>query len=150
MKTRLPVTLSLSLVILILAACTSPVAPAPSEVSTTELPTQMPQTSTDSPTAEPVTVAELVSYSKDVQPIFQAKCIECHNSDRTSEDVDLSSYATLMNASSANAVVVPGDASASLLVSVIEDGSMPKRGSKVTNAQLQKIIDWVNQGALDN
>jgi len=150
MKTRLVVTLFLSLVILILAACTSPVASTPSEVSPTELPTQVPQNPTDSPTAEPVAVAELVSYSKDVQPIFQAKCIECHNSDRTSGGIDLSSYASLMNVTPANAVVVPGDASGSLLVSLIQDGSMPKRGSKVTNAQLQKIIDWVNQGALDN
>jgi hypothetical protein len=48
------------------------------------------------------------------------------------------------------AVLVPGDANASLLVELIVKGDMPNRGEPVTPAELQLIMDWVNQGALNN
>ncbi len=47
-------------------------------------------------------------------------------------------------------VVIAGDASNSLLVELIANQKMPKRGAKLTPSQVQLITDWVNQGALDN
>jgi hypothetical protein len=47
-------------------------------------------------------------------------------------------------------VVEPGNANNSLLVQLIEEGKMPDRGDPVTADELQLIIDWVNQGALNN
>jgi hypothetical protein len=55
-----------------------------------------------------------------------------------------------MSGSENGPVVVPGDADASLLVTLVANGQMPKAGAKLTPDQLQLIADWVNQGALDN
>lgn len=46
--------------------------------------------------------------------------------------------------------IVPGNANESLFVKLIVEGEMPNRGTKVTPEELQLIIDWVNQGALNN
>ena len=55
-----------------------------------------------------------------------------------------------MSGSKNGAVVTPGDADSSLLVEMLVNQEMPKRGPKLTPTQIQPIIDWINQGALDN
>jgi hypothetical protein len=47
-------------------------------------------------------------------------------------------------------VVNAGSADNSLLVEQVVSQEMPKRGPKLTPPQVQLIIDWINQGALDN
>ena len=47
-------------------------------------------------------------------------------------------------------VIAAGDADNSLLVELVSTQKMPKRGPKLTPDQVQVIIDWVNQGALNN
>jgi hypothetical protein len=55
-----------------------------------------------------------------------------------------------MKGSDNGPVVTPGNADNSLLVELLLNQKMPKRGPKFTPAQIQIIIDWINQGALDN
>jgi hypothetical protein len=55
-----------------------------------------------------------------------------------------------MAGSDNGAVIIPGNADESLLVDLIVNNEMPKRGPQLTPPQVQLIIDWVNQGALDN
>ena len=59
-------------------------------------------------------------------------------------------YDNLMTGSFNGPVVVAGNADESLLVELIAKNEMPDRGPKVTPEELQTIIDWVNQGALNN
>ena len=47
-------------------------------------------------------------------------------------------------------VVTPGNALKSLLVELVSNGKMPKRGDKLTAAEIQLLTDWVNAGANDN
>ena len=105
------------------------------------------------PTAE--TVAEppaemTVSFSEDVFPIIQSRCINCHGGDRTEADLVLRSYEDLMAGGESGQVVIPGDAENSLLVQLISELKMPKRGPKLTPVQIQTITDWVNEGASNN
>jgi len=105
------------------------------------------------PTAE--TVAEppaemTVSFSEEVFPIIQSRCINCHGGDRTEAELVLRSYEDLMAGSESGQVVIPGDAENSLLVQLITELKMPKRGPKLTPVQIQTITDWVNQGANNN
>ena len=62
----------------------------------------------------------------------------------------MSDYLGLMNGSINSAIVTPGDAENSLFVEMVASQKMPKRGAKLTPAQVQLFRDWVNQGALEN
>ncbi len=91
-----------------------------------------------------------ISYSKDVQPILEIRCGKCHMGDYPSEGLDMGIYETLMAGSQNGPVIVPGDANDSLLIEKVVEGEMPKRGPKLTSAQIQTLIDWINAGALNN
>jgi hypothetical protein len=64
--------------------------------------------------------------------------------------LDMLNYTNLMKGSRNGSVVTPGNAEESLLVELVAQGEMPSRGEKVTPDELQLIIEWINQGALNN
>jgi len=149
----------------LLAACASP-APAateaPAEVLTeapilpteTLAPTPTETVATDTPAAAatdtPAAAAATVSFINDVMPLLQNRCFNCHGGEQTKEGLSFASYDTLMKGSVNGLVLVPGDAANSLLAQQLLNGKMPKRGPKLTPAQVQIIIDWINAGALNN
>jgi mono/diheme cytochrome c family protein len=91
-----------------------------------------------------------VSYASDVQPIFETRCDNCHMGEYPSEGLGLDAYETLMAGSQNGPVVIPGNADDSLLIEKVVEGEMPKRGPKLTPAQIQTLIDWINAGASNN
>lgn len=149
----------------ILAACASPATEAPASqpteaaASVTEAPTQAPaateasavdEYATEAPTTQPAAGGATVSFANDVLPLLDGRCSSCHGGNRTEEGLSIRSYTELMAGSEGGPVIVPGDASNSLLIQLVSEGKMPKRGPKLTPDQVQMISDWVNQGALDN
>lgn len=113
------------------------------DVATTE-PTEEP---TAEPTEEPLAA---VSFSTDILPLLQSRCVNCHGGERIEEGLDQTSYTGLMAGSVNGPVVIAGDAENSLLVQLVTEGKMPKRGPKLTPIEVQLIVDWINSGALDN
>ena len=150
MKTRIMI-LALFAVLALVACGTQP-APQPTDepapVSQTSAapptPTEIPPTNT--PTPEPAAI----SFANDITPILQKSCVNCHGGDRIEEGLVMKTYADLMAGSDNGAVVVPGNAAESLMVKMIASKKMPKRGPKLTDTQIQQIVDWINQGAMDN
>jgi len=117
----------------------------------TATPTDTPQ-STEVPTTQPVEQSPsgaMVSFASDVFPIIQSRCINCHGRDRTEDSLVMLTYAELMAGSDNGPVIMPGDAEHSLLAEMVTTQKVPKRGPKLTPPQVQVIIDWINQGALD-
>lgn len=112
-------------------------------------PTETAAEPTEASVAEPQ-AADGVSFAAEVFPIIDSRCVNCHGGERVEGDLILRSYADLMAGSESGQVIVPGDAENSLLVQLISELKMPKRGPKLTPVQIQLITDWVNQGALDN
>jgi mono/diheme cytochrome c family protein len=158
-----------TLIVALLAACGTPPEGIPVsgptelvEASATTAPTDPPTaTDTAAPTdpataTEPATATQpaaegaSVSFTNDILPIFESRCINCHGGDRTQEGLDLKTHASMLAGSENGSVVTPGDAANSLLIELIVNQKMPKRGPKLTPPQVQLITDWVNQGALDN
>jgi hypothetical protein len=139
------------------AATQTPQPTLPPTDAPTETPTEVP---TDEPTAtyaniptftpESETVTDGISFSADVLPLLQNRCARCHGEDRLEEGLNLTSYDGLVAGSVNGAVIVSGSASDSLLVQLVQEGKMPKRGARLTPEQVQIIIDWVNQGAPNN
>lgn len=91
-----------------------------------------------------------ISFANDVYPILESRCGSCHLGEFTSADLHMDTYDDLMNGSENGHVIVPGNAKESILVEKISKGEMPKRGPKLTPAQIQIITDWINAGAQNN
>ncbi|NWF65535.1 MAG: hypothetical protein HXY38_14655 [Chloroflexi bacterium] len=128
----------------------APATEAPTQTETTVPATEAPtQTATTVPATEAQT-ASGVSYANDVLPILEAKCVKCHGGERVREGLDLRTYDSLFAGSDNGPVITAGDANDSLFVQLIVEGEMPTRGAPLTPEELQIIIDWVNQGALNN
>jgi uncharacterized membrane protein len=151
----------------LLSACGAQATEVPASPPTqqaapaTQPPTELPAATdtaapTDAAATEPAAATEApargatVSFAKDILPIFESRCINCHGGQRTQEGLDMKTHASLMLGSDNGFVVTPGDATDSLLVEMVASQKMPKRGPKLTPPQVQLITDWVKQGALDN
>jgi hypothetical protein len=160
MKTRL---ITILLIAGLISACGSQATEAPASTLTEEFvpaaeaPTSLPSataipTDTAVPTEEPATTSgSEISFANDIIPIIQSRCVTCHGGDRgTEEGLDMTTYINIMAGSDNGPVVLAGDAGGSLLVEMLVQNKMPKRGPKLAPPQVQLIIDWVNQGALNN
>jgi mono/diheme cytochrome c family protein len=75
-----------------------------------------------------------VSYINTVKPIMDARCLSCHgaggNFPELKNYTEVSTYANIVK-------------------NEVASGRMP-RGAALTAAQIKSIIDWVDEGALDN
>jgi len=67
-----------------------------------------------------------------------------------SEGLDMDTYESLLAGSQNGPVIIPGNAHNSLLIQKVTEGTMPKRGPKLTPVQIQIITDWINAGAPNN
>jgi uncharacterized membrane protein len=145
--------IGLTLLVFTLTACgqsaTSTPLPAATFTSVPNLePTAQPPVS--APTDASAPAASTVSFAKDVLPILQSRCFNCHGGQDTRAGLSVASYEALMAGSQHGAVIIPGDPANSLLIQLIQQGKMPKRGTKITADQLQILIDWIQAGALNN
>ncbi len=97
-----------------------------------------------------------VGYATQIQPIFNAHCVACHSSPASPSfgNLDLTSYAGLMDAVGPNApVVIAGNPDDSYLVKRIEgtiSPLMPLSGSPLSGEQIALIRQWIDDGALNN
>jgi hypothetical protein len=164
MKNKLII--SLTLLALFITACgglatqVSPESATPTQAvtqsSSTSVPTlASPATDTAVPATDTAILATDapatgVSFSKDVMPILAKSCSECHGGKQMKEGLDLRTYESLMAGSFNGTVLVVGNSADSLLVQQLVKGKMPKRGPKLTPAQIKIISDWIDAGALNN
>lgn len=115
------------------------------EPSPTEAPTEIP---TEPPTEEALVVT--ISFSEEVLPIINSRCVNCHGGREIEEGLLLRTYEEIMAGSDNGAVIIPGDIEGSLLVELITKQEMPKKGPKLTPSQIQIITEWVAAGAPNN
>ncbi len=103
-----------------------------------------------SPGATPSTSGATPSFSADILPILKSKCGACHG---IFGGWDASSYKTVMESGDHAPVVVPGDAANSLLVQKItgtqKEGTLMPPAGKLSESEIQAIINWINAGALE-
>jgi len=106
----------------------------------------------------PAFAAEHVSFKKDILPIFQARCVSCHQPGQPgfeASGLDLRTYAGLMKGTKFGAIVVPGDAFMSNLNVLIEGRADPAirmpHNQKPLSWRVRDLIKrWVDQGARNN
>ena len=90
-----------------------------------------------------------VSFSKDVRPILEQKCLTCHGSDTPMSNLDLRTREGMLKGGVRGPSVIPGDASESrvyLQISGTEGPLMPMGGA-LSDDEILALKDWINQGA---
>lgn len=92
-----------------------------------------------------------ISFSNDVMPIFEEFCISCHGS---LGGWDASTYESVMETGNHAPVVLPEDAENSLLTQKMLGqqtiGNIMPPSGLISIDDIQAIVDWIDQGALDN
>ncbi len=93
------------------------------------------------------------NFESDILPIFEDNCLDCHgpDKDRSGFRVDLRAV-MLKGGDTGLPTIVPGDWEASYLMEVVthldEEMAMPPKGDKLSDAQIELLKQWVNQGAI--
>src|SRR5262249_35746437 len=92
-----------------------------------------------------------VDFVKDIQPILAEHCYQCHGPKRSESGLRLDHKGSAMRGGDHGPVIVPRDASGSVLVRAIRRTDaklkMPKKGEPLDSEQIDKIVTWISQGA---
>jgi len=109
------------------------------------------KTATPPPAPTTAPVGGEVSFVDQIQPIFQARCNVCHGSSSGQAGYDTSTYQGVTTSGDSGPQIVAGNGANSPLVKLLQatSGYMPPSG-KLSDSEIQIIIDWINAGAKDN
>ncbi|MEZ5299740.1 MAG: c-type cytochrome domain-containing protein [Verrucomicrobiales bacterium] len=94
--------------------------------------------------------AEAIDYKKDILPIFEKKCFECHGNGKSKGGIELGMDRVEGQIGTS---VKPGDADKSVLYEVLvtddEEELMPprKKGGPLSKSEIAKVKEWIDAGA---
>lgn len=101
--------------------------------------------------------SRLVSYKKDVYPIFRTYCLPCHTEDQMNpSELYLDTYGGLMQGGKHGTPVLPAHPDSSLLMLKLTlkppfGDPMPlKRKTPIPQDTVNILKKWIGQGAKDN
>jgi len=105
--------------------------------------------STTPPSPQPP-AGSLVDYQRQVHPVLDASCSECHSQDRRKGGLSLATYADVLEGGRSGAAIRPGNSAGSLLVHRLigdTEPQMPKDELPLDDATIALIRLWIDQGA---
>jgi hypothetical protein len=92
-----------------------------------------------------------IDFVKDVQPIFAARCLECHGPKKQESTFRLDHKPTALKGGDMGQAILPGKSADSPLVRYVaglEEGvQMPPEGEPLTKEQIGILRAWIDQGA---
>jgi hypothetical protein len=92
-----------------------------------------------------------VSFSKQIAPLFNEKCLGCHGASNPRANLRLDTFAGWKRGGQSGPLLVAGNANASRLIARVRDPDasrrMPRNGDPLTADELQTLGTWINQGA---
>ena len=93
-----------------------------------------------------------VDFTRDIQPLFAAKCHACHGAEKQKAGLRLDLKSAALEGGDNGKVFLPGKSAESKLVQLIAgllpDGAMPpKAAERLTAAEVGKVRAWIDAGA---
>lgn len=97
-------------------------------------------------------LATAVDYDKDIAPLLEKHCLECHGPDKQKSEFRVDQRAVMLKGGDSGiAALVPGDPAASYLIEVINgsdpDMLMPPKGDPLNKEQVALVEKWISEGA---
>ena len=98
----------------------------------------------------PAPAATQVDFARDIQPIFEASCVQCHARGKDKGGFSLETRADFLEGGDNGSPALAGRSAESYVVDLISgldpESVMPKKGKKLTPAQVGLMRAWIDQG----
>jgi len=94
--------------------------------------------------------APKITFTKDIFPIFEQKCLSCHEEGKRRGGLSLATFNHTMEGGSSGQVIMAGDPDGSRLVKLIQlemEPIMPPKGEPLDDATIDLIRAWIAEGA---
>lgn len=92
-----------------------------------------------------------IDFTKEIKPIFENSCVNCHGHGRDKGGFKMDTRETFLAGGDSGDAIVVGNSAQSYLVHLVAgtdpDSIMPKKGTKLTPAQVGLLRAWIDQGA---
>lgn len=102
--------------------------------------------------ALPPGIRAAVDFDKEIRPLLQERCVECHGAEKQKADLRLDAKSHAFQGGENGASIVPGDSAKSSLFTRVstddEDERMPPKGDPLTPSQIAAIKAWIDSGAV--
>jgi mono/diheme cytochrome c family protein len=100
----------------------------------------------------PVPATRKVDFAKDILPMFNERCSDCHGEKKQKSGYRLDAKdIAYKGGESGKAAIVPGKSGESRLIHLVagleQDAIMPPKGEKLTAEQIGLLRAWIDQGA---
>jgi hypothetical protein len=99
--------------------------------------------------ALPSAASRPIAFSRDIKPILDASCLNCHGRGRAKGGFQLDTRETVLKGGDSGAAVVLGQSQDSLLIELVSgvnpENVMPRKGSKLTPEQVGLLRAWIDQ-----
>ncbi len=92
----------------------------------------------------------LVDYQRQVRPIIEKHCLECHSQDKRKGGLSLATYEDALEGGRNGPVIRPGNGAGSLMIHRVRgdvEPQMPKDEDPLSAAQIALLRSWIDQGA---
>jgi hypothetical protein len=92
----------------------------------------------------------MVDFERQIQPIIEKRCLECHSQDKRKGGLSLANYADALDGGRNGAAIRPGQAVRSILIHRVTgavEPQMPKDEDPLTAREIALIRLWIDQGA---
>ena len=91
-----------------------------------------------------------VDFAQDIQPIFEASCVQCHARGKNKGSFSLETREDFLEGGETGVPALAGRSAGSLVVAMVSgldpENVMPKKGKKLTAAQVAVFRAWIDQG----
>src|SRR5258705_5121410 len=104
----------------------------------------------DAPKAVPTAATNPVDFAREIKPLLEAACINCHAKGKNKGGFSLETREAFLKGGDTGPAAVVGQSEKSLVVRLVAglepDSVMPKKGTKWTAAQVSLLRAWIDQG----
>ncbi len=92
----------------------------------------------------------IIDFERQIQPIIEKHCLECHSQDKRKGGLSLATYADALDGGRNGPAIRPGHAARSILIHRVTgavEPQMPKDEDPLTSREIALIRLWIDQGA---
>jgi len=96
-------------------------------------------------------LAQEVDFARDVQPILQANCYECHGGRKAKSGLRLDARTPALKGGVSGSTIIPGKPADSVIIHRLKglggEDRMPLRKPPLSDQQIATVAAWIEQGA---
>ena len=94
-----------------------------------------------------------IDFARDIQPLLANRCYDCHGAEKSKGGLKLTTRANALHGGeSGEPAFTAGQSAKSALIQRIttadDDDVMPQKGERLTTAEIEKLRQWIDQGAV--